>query len=68
MKYYKVKPEHDNRRKPSKTGYEIYIGNELYTEKEVERQGLNKDYLQEIEIPKTQIYWFFGARKQFTKN
>ena len=34
MKYYKVKPEYDNKRRSDNN---IYIANELYTEKEAEK-------------------------------
>ena len=59
MKYYKVKPEADNKRQ--KNG-DIYIANELYTVKEVEKLSLNKSFLQLVEIPKSKIYFCFGAR------
>lgn len=59
MKYYKVKPEHDNKRKNNN---DIYIANELYTEKEVEKQHLNKNFMEIVEVSKKATYWFFGAR------
>ena len=51
MKYYKVKPQYDGKSKRSR-GYEdgIYIANELYTEREVQRQNLNRTFLEEKEI------------------
>lgn len=64
MVYYKVKPEADNKRKPTKKSYEIYISNELYTETEVKKQNLNLAYLDKIEVSKKNIHWFFGARFQ----
>ena len=59
MLYYKVKPQYDNYRK---NDGDIYIANELYTQKEVIQQKLNKSYLDAVEVPKNQIYFFFGAR------
>lgn len=59
MKYYKVKPEADNRRR--KDG-NIYVANELYTERETKKLNLNKHFLEIVEIPKNATYWFFGAR------
>ena len=59
MQYYKVKPQYDNCRK---SNGDIYIANELYTQQEVIQQKLNKDYLDVVEVPKNQIYFFFGAR------
>ena len=68
MKYYQVKKEYDN--KPLltiKNGIlvndgNIYIGGELYTEKEVERLKLNKNYMNEKEYNSKNTYTFFGAR------
>ena len=71
MIYYRVKPEFDNCNKDKNFG--IFIGNELYTEKElikVKRRYynyyktvLNFDRIFErVEISKRRIYWFFGAR------
>jgi hypothetical protein len=64
MKYYRVKPEYDNKTQYSKRGKYagIYVGNELYTEKEVERRHLNPGYMELVEVSKKKTYWFFGAR------
>ena len=59
MLYYKVKPQYDNHRK---NDGDIYIADELYTEKEIVKQKLNKNYLEAVEVPENQIYFFFGAR------
>lgn len=63
MKYYKVKPQYDGKSKRSR-GYEdgIYIANELYTAREVQRQNLNLAYMEEKEILTKNTYVFFGAR------
>ena len=63
MVYYMVKMKHDNKHKnPSKRDGNIYIGNELYTEREVIKQKLNLGYLTKIKVSKKMIYWLFGAR------
>ena len=69
MKYYKVKPEYDN-----KTRYKlncgqlvsdgILIANELYTEKEYQRLANYNGWFEEIDINKNNTYFFFGARFQ----
>ena len=59
MKYYKVKPEYDNKRRNDNN---IYIANELYTEKEAEKCHINKNYCDIINIPKNETYFFFGVR------
>ena len=59
MKYYKVKPEADNKRRSDGS---IYVANELYTEKEAEKFKLNKAFLDVVEVSKRNVYWFFGAR------
>ena len=60
MKYYKVKPQYDGKSKGSRG--DAYIANELYTEREVQRQNLNRTFLEEKEIYPKNVYWFFGAR------
>ena len=60
MKYYKVKPQYDGKSKGSRG--DVYIANELYTEREVQRQNLNRTFLEEKEIYTKNVYWFFGAR------
>lgn len=67
MIYYRVPPGLDQR---AIIGPGLYAGppkrflikNELYTEKECKRYGITLDGLERIEIPKSKIYWFFGAR------
>ena len=59
MKYYKVKSEADNKRRSDGS---IYVANELYTEREVNKLNLNKNFLEVIEVSKNSVYWFFGAR------
>lgn len=59
MKYYKVKPEVDNRKRPDRS---IYIADELYTPAEAKRYKLNMDYMDAVNVSKRRIYWCFGAR------
>lgn len=63
MLYYRVKPQYDNCYKnPKIHDGSIYVAKELYTEKEVQKQNLNRNFLEPVEISKKKIYWFFGAR------
>lgn len=58
MKYYKVKKECDNKR--FNGGF--YIGNELYTESEVIKKQLNKEFMEIVNINKNKTCFVFGAR------
>lgn len=67
MKYYRVKPEYDNKvryvwRRGQGVSDGILVGNELYTEREYQRLANYWAWFEEVEIPKTKTYWFFGAR------
>lgn len=66
MVYYRVRKEYDNFPKnPKSRDGDILIGGELYTEKELNKLPLFLVYagaFERVEIPKSQIYWFFGAR------
>ena len=59
MKYYKVKPEADNRRRADGS---IYVANELYTSAEAKKYNLNMAYVDAVEVSKRRVYWLFGAR------
>lgn len=59
MKYYKVKPENDQRRRCDGS---ILIANELYTEKELNRYKIAAARCDVVQIPKTAVYFCFGAR------
>lgn len=59
MKYFKVKPEFDN--KPRLDG-SILIANELYTEREVKRFGIPTCRLDSVEVHPKDTYFCFGAR------
>ena len=67
MKYYRVRKEFDQARKhPTKSrNCDFLIAHELYTE--AERKQLStvpNEAFEQVQIPKTQTYWFFGARFQ----
>ena len=59
MLYYKVKPSADQIKREPGT---IYIADELYTQKEIERYNLQLKYLDPVEIKRTETFWSFGAR------
>ena len=70
MKYYRVLPQYANKHtkytydkhnRPKWNGY-FHIANELLTETEIKKHNYIKEYCEVVEIPKTKIYWFFGAR------
>lgn len=53
MIYYRVLPQYDQKHKNKRVrDNNIYVANELYTQKEVEKQDFNTAYLEKIEIPK----------------
>lgn len=75
MLYYRVRPEYDNKGRikrgrggiPEYDG--IYIGGELFTAKEVEKEynshivGIAREKLFEaVNVSRKSVYWFFGAR------
>lgn len=60
MKYYKVKPEADNKYNKDRTHF--FVGGELLTEKEKEKYCCPDAFVDPVEIKKTETYWFFGAR------
>lgn len=77
MKYFRVRPQYDNRPLFKVKGNrlindgEFLIGNELFTEKEKEKLfrnhkiGINHHLVfEEVFIPRTRTYTMFGARFQ----
>ena len=62
MIYYKIKPEFDNKRRSDGS---ILVSNELYTEREMTKYGINHNATVKIEIPKSKVYFMFGARFNF---
>lgn len=61
MKYFKVKPEFDN--KPRSDG-SILVANELYTEHEVQKFKIPENRLGIVEVSPRDTVVFFGARFQ----
>ena len=69
MKYYRIRKENGG-----KTAYAIrngklcavgqYIGNELFTEKELNRLGFKgyEEYVDIVDIPKNKTFMSFGSR------
>lgn len=64
MTYYRVRKEYDNFPKnPKIRSCDILIGGELYTKKEFNKLPfIYAGAFERVEIPKSQTYWFFGAR------
>lgn len=69
MRYYRVKPRYDGRQIIRRTEGRMfpkvvgeYVGFELFTEREVEKQGLDKSLMDIIEIPRTKVVINFGVR------
>jgi hypothetical protein len=72
MKYYRVKPEFDNKPQTKrKNHYRLHVGiwiaNELYTACELnhmEKRGIiiPDEIFEHVEINRNNTYWFFGAR------
>lgn len=68
MKYYKVKPEFDNktRYKLTRSGAcvpdSILVGNELYTVVERSKIANRKQMFDIVNIPKNKTFFSFGAR------
>ena len=67
MTYYKVKAEHDGKRANFRFVANRLISNELYTAAEINKYSSVSEalkYCDVVTIPKSNIYWFFGARFQ----
>lgn len=59
MTYYRIKKEHDNRRRSDGN---IFVGNELYTPREKEKYSIPDAFCDVIEVSRKKTYFFFGAR------
>ena len=67
MKYFKVPASLDGRAVIKKGLYcgkiqRFLIKNELYTAKELQKYGITETGLIPVDIPKSRIFWNFGAR------
>lgn len=64
MKYLRIKPEYDN--KVINENFDILIGRELLTIKEFERLNIPLKFRYKcadlVEVKKSNVYWFSGAR------
>lgn len=76
MKYYRVPEKMDNKTRYSYDSKKlgrlktdgIFVGNELYTEKEAQKYFGALVWLDPVEIPKNNTYFFFGARFEISKS
>lgn len=59
MKYFRVKKEYDNY---GRSDGSILVGNELYTEKEMQKFKIRADRVIPVEVKKNTTYFSFGAR------
>lgn len=68
MTYYRIKKQYDNKRRYIRNNHGqrvpngILIANELYTPAEYKKLSICPDWVEKVEIPKSKIYFFFGAR------
>ena len=68
MKYYRVKPQYDNKTRYTWNNRHqgisngIIIGNELYTPCEFKKLAMCPAWFEVVEVSKRNIYFFFGAR------
>ena len=73
MRYYRVKPEYDQKQRIKNHKYRIkrkldgvFIANELYTAGELEKFYLTleeeQNGFEQVVIPKNKVYWSFGCR------
>ena len=68
MKYYRVKPQYDNRVRHTRSNrYHnrsngVLIGKELYTPSEFKKLAICPAWFEVVEISKQDVYTLFGAR------
>ena len=72
MRYYRVKPEYDQKQRIKDHKYSIkrkpdgiFVANELYTAGELDKFYLTNEqygWFDVVVIPKNKVYWFFGCR------
>ena len=73
MRYYRVKPEYDQKQRIKNHKYRIkrkpdgiFVANELYTAGELDKFYLTleeeKKMFEPVVIPKNKVYWFSGCR------
>ena len=73
MRYYRVKPEYDQKQRIKNHKYKIkrkpdgiFVANELYTAGELDKFYITLEeehkMFEPVVIPKNKVYWFFGCR------
>lgn len=68
MKYYRVRPEYDQRTRYTWNNHHqgvsngVVLANELYTPREFDRLAMCPAWFEEVNVSKRNIYWSFGAR------
>lgn len=72
MRYYRVKPEYDQKQRIKNHKYSIkrkpdgiFVANELYTAGELDKFYLTAaqyNWFECVIIPKNKVYWCFGCR------
>lgn len=73
MRYYRVKPEYDQKQRIKNHRYKVkrkpdgvFVANELYTAGELDKFYITLEQehniFEVVEIPKNKIYWNFGCR------
>ena len=72
MKYYRVKPEYDNKPRYKWNNHRqgvpdgtVLIGNELYTPAEFKKIANCPEWFEKVEVSKFRTYCFFGARFEY---
>lgn len=72
MKYYRVKPQYDNKTRYTRNNRQgvsngIIVANELYTPSEFKKLAMCPGWFEVVEISKRDVYTFFGARFESKK-
>lgn len=68
MTYYRVRKEYDQKR-ISKGKGKFLVAKELYTKTERNRMPkISDEVFEKVLIPKSKIYFFFGARFEMTES
>lgn len=65
MKYFKTPERLDGKRlllNAKKGQYIELVANELFTEKEVAKMGLNTAIFEPVAVPRNKVYFSFGVR------
>ena len=60
MKHHQAKKENDNVKRRDSG---IYSGRRMYTEREVKKLNLNRDYMDIVDYPRHLTFFTFGCRR-----